>query len=107
MTRILLLVAIPLLFAASPASAQYVRGPVGGSAFVYPNGTLAWNTGLNSRNTGYFYVPPVNYNYNGPIINYSSPAYGYQSNRGGYYVAPNGNGGGGYYSTNWNYYPNR
>jgi hypothetical protein len=108
MTRILLLVAVPLLFAASPANAQYIRGPVGtGPALVFPSGTVAWNTGLNSVNSGYFYVPPVNYNFNNPVSNYGVPSYGYRSNRGGYYVAPNGGGGGGYYSTvpnNWNYY---
>jgi len=106
MTRIILLVAIGLLLAASPANAQYVRGPVGGTALVYPNGTVAWSTGLNSVQSPYFYVPPINYNSQAPNYWQSN---GFPSNRRGYYVAPNGYGGGGYYSTVPSYYyrPNR
>jgi hypothetical protein len=94
MTRMLLLVAMPLLFAASPANAQYVRGQMGGATNVYPAGTLAWSVGANGTRSAYFYMPQVvNYGYGPAYYNNFTPNY-YPSYGSGYYVAPNGGGGG-------------
>jgi len=105
MKRILVLIAATLLLTCSQANAQYVRGQVGGNFNIYPDGTIAYSYGPNNYRSGYFYLPPVvDWSSGSSSYYYGMQNYGNRGNQ-GYYVPPNGSGGG-YYSNTPGYYNN-
>ncbi len=77
MKRYLVLLTFAMLFGIADAAVARPQQS-GGMNYIYPDGTIAYNYGLNNTRSNYYVIPPVNQGYYGPNT-YNGYGYQYQN----------------------------